>query len=55
MKTIKCIVMLDEEGDVVEYFPEGMVIDHLYELLRVQCPKGKLYYADIIIKKKVPG
>lgn len=55
MKTVKCIVMLDEDGDVVEFFPEEMVIDNLFELLRIQSPKGKLHYADLIIKEEVRG
>lgn len=55
MKTVKCIVMLDEDGDVVEQFPAGMVIDQLFELLRIQCPKGKLHYAEIVIKEEISG
>lgn len=55
MKTVKCIVMLDEDGDMVEFFPEEMVIDYLFELLRIQCPKGKLHYAELLIKEEVRG
>ena len=55
MKTVKCIVMLDEDGDVVDYFTDNNVIDYLFELLRIQCPKGKLHYADLVIKEEVWG
>lgn len=46
-------VLLDEEGDVVEYFSENSSIDHIFELKRISYPKGTINKATLIIEDTV--
>lgn len=42
-------VLLDEEQDIVETFPENFNFDHLFQYKQSYCPNGTIHKATIVI------